>query len=116
MVTKNSAEKLSENSVKQLQKGASENWNKFYNIHNNRFFKDRNWLFTEFPELFLSKAQESETPNVESIKQNIVDADYPLKILEVRLLIETVLFRDNNLGTSPLEIMLVRYTKYIFQH
>lgn len=30
---------------------ASENWNCFYEKHENKFFKDRSWLFTEFERL-----------------------------------------------------------------
>lgn len=34
-----------------LEDNADEYWNKFYSVHQEKFFKNRCWLFTEFPEI-----------------------------------------------------------------
>lgn len=48
----------------EYEQKASEFWNSFYEQHQDGFFKDRNWLFTEFPELAPEYAsQENETAN-----------------------------------------------------
>ncbi|KAJ6222334.1 hypothetical protein RDWZM_000879 [Blomia tropicalis] len=54
-IASNSATKVDDDKASELETNADQYWNQFYDKHENKFFKDRHWLFREFPELVPNK-------------------------------------------------------------
>ncbi|KAM7356590.1 methyltransferase-like protein isoform 2-T2 [Cochliomyia hominivorax] len=63
-VVKNSSIKMPEPDRVKFKCEAERFWDLFYGVHQNRFFKDRHWLFTEFPELAPPNQEQSQTRSI----------------------------------------------------
>jgi len=107
MVEKNSTKKFTLQEVKSLTEdgAASQNWDKFYGIHANRFFKDRNWLFTEFPELNFNKEVNSANQRFHILEVGCGVGNTVFPILETNCHPETRVFACD---FSPTAVDLVK--------
>jgi SAM-dependent methyltransferase len=72
--------KLKENfiSLETLKSDLPSAWNRFYDIHDNKFFKDRQWLFTEFPELLLSNTNPDQSKTLLEVGCGVGNCIFPI--------------------------------------
>lgn len=82
IIDKQYANRMSDSKSESVKIELASAWNRFYDIHENKFFKDRQWLFTEYPELIFSNSNQ------------------PMRLLEVGCGVGNCIFpiiRTNNL-------------------
>ncbi|XP_056404679.1 tRNA N(3)-methylcytidine methyltransferase METTL2A [Hyla sarda] len=85
-VLENSSQPLPQEQQEEYENKASNFWDDFYTIHENRFFKDRQWLFTEFPELSSNYKNQSDIHGEQKVDIADERKDLPGSLATYRIL------------------------------
>jgi len=74
-IKSNSCVTMSPNEIEKYDRDADKFWNAFYCQHQNKFFKDRNWLFTEFNEL--SPENKTRNGSIRHDQNDLIEKEVP---------------------------------------
>ncbi|XP_076232460.1 methyltransferase-like protein [Calliopsis andreniformis] len=116
-VNENSTVTLPDEKIFEYEHEANKYWDKFYGIHENKFFKNRHWLFTEFPELAVTTVKQNIQQPLRSVteSQDESNTEAHIKILDLPSQNEsTILEIGCGVGNTVFPILLYNTDPNLF--